>query len=394
MNSRLFGGILLVAGTTIGAGMLALPIVTGISGFTWSSGLFVFYWLASLFTALLMLEVNLWFPGEVNLISMARRTLGRWGEALAWVVYLLLLYSLTAAYLAGSGALIKEAFMASFGIILPNWVLPLPMLIVFSYVVYHGTKWVDYLNRFLMIGKIFAYIALLAIVAPHIDMELLTHQQPAYLWMALPVVVTSFGFHIIIPSLKTYLRENVDDLRKVIIIGSSIPLIVYIVWNYVILGIVPVTGTHSLEEALVNGESVTRPLTMLLQNPYITLFSRIFGFFAISTSFLGVSLSLSDFLVDGFRIKKTFLGKIGVTMLTFLPPLLFVWLYPKGFILALQYAGAFVAILLGILPILMAWRGRPIYGPSAHYKAIGGPVLFSFGILLFLSVIGIVIIRH
>lgn len=37
---RLIGGILLVAGTTIGAGMLALPIVTGFAGFWPSIALF------------------------------------------------------------------------------------------------------------------------------------------------------------------------------------------------------------------------------------------------------------------------------------------------------------------------------------------------------------------
>jgi tyrosine-specific transport protein len=38
------------------------------------------------------------------------------------------------------------------------------------------------------------------------------------------------------------------------------------------------------------------------------------------------------------------------------PPLLFVYACPRGFLLALQYAGVFVAIVLCILPALMAWR--------------------------------------
>lgn len=392
MNSRTIGGILLVSGTTIGAGMLALPVLTGNAGFLWSSALFVVYWLISVFTALLMLEVNLWFPGEVNLISMARRTLGMWGEVTAWVVYLLLLYSLTAAYLAGSGPLLEDALKSIFNYSMPGWMEPLPVLIIFGSFVYHGTRCVDYLNRFLILGVVFAYIGLLAIASPHINMELLSHRQPGLLWIAIPVIVTSFGFHIIIPSLKTYLKDDVRSLKKVILVGSAIPLIVYISWEVVILGIVPVGGSTGLEQALVNGDNATRPLTALLENPYISVFARLFAFFAIITSFLGVSLSLSDFLADGLKIKKTQMGRILVICLTFIPPLLFVWVYPRGFIMALQYAGAFVAILLGILPILMAWRGRRDYSKDAVYQAIGGPVLFSAVIVFFVGVIGVVLL--
>ena len=72
---RLLGGVLLVAGTTIGAAMLALPIVTGFAGFWPSVFLCVVFWLYMTFTALLMLEVNLWMGEHTNLITMAKKTL-------------------------------------------------------------------------------------------------------------------------------------------------------------------------------------------------------------------------------------------------------------------------------------------------------------------------------
>lgn len=394
MNSRVVGGILLVSGTTIGAGMLALPVLTGEAGLVWSIFLFVSYWIVSLFTALLLLEVNLWFPGGTNIISMARYTLGKTGETVSWIVYLLLLYSLTAAYLAGSGPLLEDAVKSIFNYTMPPWMQPLPLLFIFGSFVYHGTRWVDYLNRILMLGMVLVYGLLLALSFPHVRLELLMRQEPTYLWLALPVVVTSFGFHIIIPSLKTYLKEDVKSLRKVILLGSAIPLLVYICWEVAILGIVPSEGSPSLKEALHNGDSATRPLTALLKSSYISLFARFFSFFAITTSFLGVTLSLSDFLLDGLNIKKTHLGKILVTILTFFPPLLYVWFYPKGFILALQYAGVFVSILLGILPIMMAWLGRKNYGKDAIYQAPGGATLFTLGILFFLGVIAIVLVQH
>lgn len=87
-SSRVFGGILLVSGTTIGAGMLALPVCTGLAGFFPSLVLFILYWIFMTYTAFLFLEVNLWMGRSANIISMAKRTLGRWAQIASWIVYL------------------------------------------------------------------------------------------------------------------------------------------------------------------------------------------------------------------------------------------------------------------------------------------------------------------
>src|SRR5215216_1680285 len=154
---RLIGGILLVAGTTIGAGMLALPIVTGFAGFWPSTVLFIIYWLYMTFTAFLMLEVNLWMEEHTNLITMAKRTLGRSGQVISWLIYLFLLYTLTTAYLAGGGPIFIEAFETITDWQLPSWTNPFPLLILFGFFVYQGARSVDYVNRLLMLGLAISY---------------------------------------------------------------------------------------------------------------------------------------------------------------------------------------------------------------------------------------------
>lgn len=386
-KTRQLGGILLVSGTTIGAGMLALPVLTGIAGFWPSVLLFAFYWAMSLCTALLMLEVNLWFNKPVNLISMSRYTLGRTGEIVSWGVYLLLLYSLTAAYLAGSGPMVSQLVFSTTGYDMPAWAESLPFLAIFGSFIYLGTRSVDYVNRALMIGLVITYILLLSFSSSHMDMSLLDRVDPNYLWAAIPVVVTSFGFHIIIPSLSTYLDRNVRVLRRVIVMGSIVPLLVYLLWEFIILGIVPV---EDLRLTLDLGEGATQPLSQILQNPWIATWATLFSFFAIVTSFLGVGLSLSHFLSDGFKIKQTMSGKMLSALLTFGIPLLFVLFYPRGFIVALEYAGIFVAILLGILPILMVWRGRKVHEGDAPYTVWGGKGLLAVMLLAFCAVFIIV----
>ena len=113
MNNKMIGGILLIVGISIGGGMLALPIVTAAGGFYHSLWLFIGAWLVTVIGAFLILEINLWLPAGTNMISMARATLGVPGQVVTWLVYLVLLYVLLAAYLAGGSDLLHH-FLKTF----------------------------------------------------------------------------------------------------------------------------------------------------------------------------------------------------------------------------------------------------------------------------------------
>ncbi len=363
-TNRFLGGILLVSGTSIGAGMLAIPVISSFAGFLPSLLALVLCWLFLFATSLLLLDVTLSFPSEVNMITMAGHTLGLPGKALCWVTYLLLLYSLTAAYIAGSSPLFLQGLTWLTGWPLPSWVGPFPLLFLFGLFVYLGTQVVDWVNRLLMAGLIFCYILLILFLPPHLQLNLLQHIDAKAIWIAIPVIITSFGFHIIIPTLTTYLNHDVKKLRLALFIGSLIPFIVYALWEFLILGTVPMQGEHGLMAAYQTGQTGAASLAHLLQTNWIPLAASAFALFAIVTSFLGVSLSLSDFLTDGFHMKRFSLGRELACLLTFAPPLLFVLAYPRGFILALQFAGLFVAILLCILPAAMAWKLPAYRKPS------------------------------
>lgn len=372
MKGKIIGGILLVAGTTVGAGMLALPVLTCLGGFFPSLPLFLLGWIGTVYSAFLILEVNLWFKGEVNLVSMARKLLGRLGAGFTWLVYLLLLYSLTAAYIAGGGPLLAQLFHNYTGIALPQWAQPFPFLAVFGAFIYFGTRAVDLVNRLFMTGLIIAYIFLLALIAPHIDQTLILRSEYQYAWLAMPVVVASFGFQMIIPSLTAYLGRDIKVMKWVIWIGTTLPLCIYIFWEWAILGVVPVCGPCSLFQAFVDGRPATDPLARYVQHDGIALSAKIFAFFSVVTSFLGAALSLANFLTDGLQLKESFTGKLQCLLMTFAPPVVFVIFYPRGFVTALEYAGVFFAILLQILPALMVWRGRYSLYLTAHYRVIGG----------------------
>lgn len=389
-TNRFIGAILLITGTCIGAGMLALPVSTGAYGMLVASVIFLICWGFLTYTALLMLEANMWVGSDANLISMAGKTLGKVGQAVAWITYLLLLYSLMAAYLSGMDALVKTFIHHIFHEKIHAWYGCAVLMILFASTIYIGAKPVDYINRLLVIGLFLSFVLLFAFITPHVQVYHLARTQFHDFWLALPIVITAFGYHAIIPSLRNYLHDDAKKLKRAILIGSILPLIVYLIWETLILGTIPLAGQHGLLAILKAGQpavGLANSLDQLLANAWISVIAKYFAFFAIATSFIGVSFGLFDFLADGFHIKKTKFGRFLTAIITFLPPLIFALAYPHGFILALGYAGIFVAILLGILPALMVWRGR--YGGhfSGVYRVFGGRIALSITIIFFLIVI-------
>lgn len=367
------GGTLLIAGCCIGAGMLGLPVLSALAGFQPSVVILLLSWFFMLTTGLLFLEVTLWFKDEVNIVTMADRTLGFIGKATAWIVFLYLFYCLMVAYIAGSGSLFADFAQEIAGIALPSWVGSIICTILLGIFLYFGTKTADLLNRFLMLGLIGSYVALVILGAPHVSLEFLKHDDWSKALFVLPVMIVSFGFHNLVPSLATYLNHDVPRLRRTIILGSVIPLLVYLAWQALILGLIPVEGEGGFREALDKGQMATQALKNAVGIPSVVDLAQYFAFFAIVTSFVGVALSFIDFLADGLHIKKNAFGKLLLCLLVLSPPLVFAIVYPNIFLEALNYAGGIGAVILfGVLPAAMVWSGR-------YYKGLGQTVLVPGG---------------
>jgi len=394
-QGSVFGATLLVAGCCIGAGMLGLPVTSAIAGFQPSLILFTVSWLFMLCTGLLVLEVNLWFPGEVNIVTMAEKTLGIYGKIIAWVVFLLLFYCLMVAYVAGSGEVFTGLLDGLTGITLPNWAGSTIMVAIFGIMIYLGTQAVDRFNRLLILGLALTYIVLIVMGGSHVNFDYLKHKDWSAATLVLPAMIVSFGFHNLVPSLTTYLNHNVRNLRIALIVGSAIPLIIYIAWEALILGLVPVEGANGFRAALSEGDITTSVLRNAVGSPLIVNVAHYFAFFAIVTSFLAVALSFVDFLSDGLHVKKTAIGKVFLCALALIPPFIFALVYPKIFLMALNYAGGFGAVILfGLLPAAMCWSGRYIQKNNKLQIVPGGKVTLIIVFLCSLLVIGLQLIQE
>jgi tyrosine-specific transport protein len=364
-HGTVFGGAMLIAGTSIGGGMLALPVLTSLGGFAPSIVLYFATWIFMACTGLLFLEACLWMKEETNIISMADHSLGHMGRAFAWFLYLFFFYCVTLAYFVGGGNLFSESIPG-----LANWQGMLLFGALFAPFVFAGARMVDRINLVLMFGLILSFLLFVFMGYSHIDYANFKPMDWPLTLMALPVAFAAFGYQGIIPTLVHYMNYDVKKLRKTILIGSSIPLITYLIWQWLILGIVPASG---LAEALANGDNAVYPLKSVLNDQKVYIIGAFFAFFALATSFFGVTLGMLDFLADGLNIEKTRRGRLFLCGLVYLPPLIFGIANPHVFLTALDYAGGFgSSLLLGLLPIMMVWSGRYIMKQKHSIMLPGG----------------------
>jgi len=381
----ILGGMLLVSGSCIGAGMLALPILTGLAGFWPSLSILLLAWAFMTFTGLLLIEVNGWFTNQVNLVSMAQESLGRKGRLTAWISYLFLFYSLLVAYTAASGNVFSSILDALFHISVPPAAASTFFTLLFGFIVYLGTRPVDLFNRTLMVGLITTYLGMIALGLTKIDPQLLAHSAPEFTLHALPVLVVSFGFQNMIPSLTAYMKGNLKRVRLTIIGGGLITLFVYLVWSLLVLGVVPF---EEIQESYEKGDEATVALRAVLGSTWVIHFAQGFAFFAIVTSFLAQGLTLTHFLADGFKLSPNKKNLPWLCSLALVPPLFFALYNPQIFFKALGFAGGVCAmILFGILPVLMAWIGRYIRKHPSDYRPMGGKISLVIAFLFSLFVI-------
>jgi tyrosine-specific transport protein len=213
------------------------------------------------------------------------------------------------------------------------------------------------------------------------------------LFAATPVFLHIFNYHFVIPSLRMYAGDKANILKWIIVCGTVMSLIFYMLWAIATLGTVPTTGLNSFESLSQLGHAVDTPdfikaITTIINNKWAT--TCINGFYNISmtTSFLGVSLGLFDFLADGFKRANTHSGRLQTAGMTFLPPVIFALFFPSGFIMALNYSSCFIAILCIILPALMVYRLRKNRELKSSYRSsISSKMLIPlavFGGILFL----------
>ncbi len=340
--------------------MLGIPVVTAQAGFYPSLLFFILAWAFMTAAGLLLAKLVLSFnQPEIHFLSMTEKTLGKPGKIAALLLFTFLFYAIMTAYIIAAGVIISDLCGLNF------YFVSLLLVGLMYVAIARGLRLVDSLNRYFMGGMILCYLLLVAFGLPSVVLERLERADFTAAWGALPILVICFGFHNLIPSLVDYLKRDAKALNIAILSGSLIALAIYLVWEFVILGLVPEARVAEWIQAERQGELVTQVLTETVGSQKVVLFSKGFAVLAIATSFLPVAFSFLDFLKDGLQqVEKSTSTKI-LALYVLLPPFFLALCDPHLFLEALDFAGGICAVgIFGVLPAIMAAKKglvKPLY---------------------------------
>lgn len=373
----ILGSTALVAGTTVGAGILALPAVTLPSGVIPSTVLLIAVWLYALVSGLLIAEVSLSAMRSLGreslgLLPMIESTLGLAGARIAGGAYLFLHYALLVAYIAQGGEILVSASEQLFDVQnVPAWVGTTSFTLVFGGIMYFGReRLVEKLNSAFVAIVIASFLGLLLFGFGQVKGSGLLFQNWSALPNAVPVMLVALFYHNVIPAVALQLEGDARLIRSSIFVGSAIPLIMFLAWNAVVLGSVSPALVHGVS----NGRTVFDPLQILRDNgtgEWLGVLVSVFSEFAIVTSFIGFVYALLDLFKSISFVAPNELSLRKAYSLILFPPMSMSALNPSIFFTALDYAGTFsISVLGGIIPALMSWKQRQ--SNSEHQPLVGG----------------------
>jgi tyrosine-specific transport protein len=360
------GSTALIAGTTVGAGILALPAVTLPSGIVPSTSGLIVVWLYALVSGLLVAEVTLntirtQGRPSIGFLGVVEKILGKLGARIAGSAYLFMHYALLVAYITKGGEILGSAAAKVWGMqILPTWVGTTTFTLLFGGIMYLGReKFVEKLNSAFVGIVILSFLGLLFLAGGHVQSTQLLFQNWNALGSAISVMSVALFFQNIVPLVVTQLEGDASKIRQSIFIGSVIPLIMFLAWNAVILGSVSPDMLHPTSD----GRTVFDPLQILRAGgagEWLGVLVSIFSEFAIATSFIGFVYGLLDLLKDIFLLAQGgFSNRLPLYSLVLFPPMTLGTLNPSIFFTALDYTGTFsISVLGGIIPALMSWKQR------------------------------------
>lgn len=361
---KLIGSILIVAGTTIGAGMLAMPIISANVGFLFMSFILFCIWFAMFYTSVLLVNVYRYNSPEDGLNTLTTKYLGKPGAYITGLSMLTLMYALTSAYIAGGGDILRTNLKQLLHLEVSPQLSAILFTLLFGGIIAFGTRAVDYSTKVVFSIKILCLCLVLGLLLPHIEMAYLAYipQSPLPLLATIPIIFTSFGFSVVIPSLVKYLDGNLRQLKWVFFIGSIIPLLLYLIWELTILGNIESSVFSEILKNNAGLEGLLVSIKEINSSPFIKIAFTIFAAAAILTSFWGVALALNDYIKDLAKDRPKIKHNVSAFILTFLPPILFALFYPDGFVIALGYASISLVVLALIIPMLMLQKAKKIAG--------------------------------
>ena len=370
---KLWMAITTLIGTIVGAGILGIPYVVAKAGFVVGLIFIILLGLAFLYLNLFTGEIVLRTKEQHQLTGYAEKYLGRWGKRVMTFTMLFSIYGALTAYLIGEG----ESLRAIFRVGSPLFYTLIFFIIGFL-IVWRGVKATGKAELFLILF-LFVVVVLISIFSyRQLDFSHLTTFNLGYILLPYGVILFSLLGSPAIPEMQEVLGKDKKLMKRAIIIGSLIPILLYIVFTAVIMGLV---GIEQFELLQPNERIATIALSVYA-HPLLGIFANVLAVLSMFTSFLALSIALTEVYEYDYKMTRS-----ASLLLTFSLPLVIAVFNLATFLRVLDITGAVAGGLNGVLIILLYWQAKK-YGDRDPEYSLGKHALLG-AVLMFFFIVGI-----
>ncbi|MFO7710420.1 MAG: aromatic amino acid transport family protein, partial [Candidatus Woesearchaeota archaeon] len=193
--------------------------------------------------------------------------------------------------------------------------------------------------------------------------------QADHLLVPFGVVLFAYSGVLAIGEMKEELGEKKHKMKRAIVIGSIIPIVLYVLFSLLVVG---VTGSHTTEVATIGlGEAV---------GTHLLVIGNLFVIIAMATSFLTTAYALKEMYMEDHDMRNT--KAWGLVMIV---PVAIAFSGITSFISALDISGALATGAIYLLAILMHKKAKEMGDYTPQFSVPYNPVLMSIFMLIFAS---------
>ena len=315
--SKFWQGVFLLSGTTIGAGVFALPYVFSKSGLLPS--IIGIFFIAAMISILnyFYTKIIINTDGDRQLIGYVREYLGKKWSWVATAAFILSMNGVLMAYVVLGGEFLSLALGQLPTIFYHFWFYLLGV-ILFS----RGLKNLSRINTWLTIILVLLMLFLPFGLAKFIQLSNLPviTTTPLFFWGA---AVFSLANFTVVPEVEETLRGEDKKIQKAVIIGSWLPLLAYLPF---VFGIWGTCGQATSADGLS---------CLIAYSPGFARLGGWIGLIALFTSFVSLANALKEVYFRDLKIKE-----IKSKIIAVIPAFFAIFLSTTKFVDLVSFTGA------------------------------------------------------
>jgi amino acid permease len=365
-NKKFWATAFTLTGTIIGAGILGLPYVFAKSGFLIGLLWLIIIGVIMIYINLTLGEITLRTRGKHQLTGYAEKYLGIWGKRFMFIAVAFGIYSALLAYLVGEGESLAKLIPGN----TPPVVFAVFFWLIMTLLLRQGLKGLKKVETWGSIAVIAIVFGIFIRFLPDLRPENLLAIHTTHFFTPIGVIIFALLGFTSIPELRKEIKGQEHLLKKTIIIGASIPIILYILFSATFIGVL--------------GSSITEVATLSF-GPLMT----ILGIFTMLTSYFVLSYSLDATFRFDIKVSKT----KNFIFTSLIPLTLYIvaeYLHLIDFTLILGIGGVISGGATGALILLIARKAKGFTRNKKSKPEIQMPI--SLPIIITLSVLFTIII--